>query len=107
MTPRDLDEQSSYQLFYFYSQFQRPIAISKDGPMRFSDNNPANPEAFYESNSFESPAEAQSYRELPLKISGDADPYNHRDGNDNYGQPRALFLLFDEGKRQRLFSNIA
>ncbi|HCE21218.1 MAG TPA: catalase, partial [Hyphomonas sp.] len=42
-----------------------------------------------------------------LKISGDADRYNHREGNDDFGQPRALFNLFDEGQKQRLFSNIA
>ena len=36
-----------------------------------------------------------------------ADRYDHRDGNDDYGQPRALFRLFDAGQRQRLFSNIA
>jgi len=42
-----------------------------------------------------------------LKISGDADRYNHREGNDDYGQPRALFNLFDDGQKARLFSNIA
>ena len=44
---------------------------------------------------------------MPLKISGDADRYNHRDGNDDYRQPRALFELFDAGQRQRLFGNYA
>lgn len=28
-------------------------------------------------------------------------------GNDDYGQPRALFNLFDHGQKARLFSNIA
>jgi catalase len=37
----------------------------------------------------------------------DADRYNHREGNDAYGQPRALFNLFDDGQKVRLFSNIA
>ena len=41
------------------------------------------------------------------KISGDADRYNHREGNDDYIQPRALFNLFDEDQKARLFSNIA
>ena len=36
--------------------------------------------------------------ELPLKISGDAERYGHRIGNDDFGQPRALFNLFDEGE---------
>ena len=42
-----------------------------------------------------------------MKISGDADRYNHRDGNDDYSQPRALFELFDADQKGRLFSNIA
>ena len=79
----------------------------KDGPMRFFDNNAANPDAFYEPNSFSGPGEDERFREPPLKISGDADRYDHREGNDDYGQPRALFELFDEGQRTRLFSNIA
>ena len=31
----------------------------------------------------------------------------HRDGNEDFSQPRALFELFDAGQRERLFSNIA
>jgi Catalase-related immune-responsive len=42
-----------------------------------------------------------------LKISGDAECYNLRIGNDDFGQPRALFNLFDAGQKKRLFSNIA
>ena len=30
-------------------------------------------------------------KEPPLKISGDADRYSHRVGNDDFSQPRALF----------------
>ena len=30
-----------------------------------------------------------------------------QEGNDDYSQSRALFNLFDKGKRSRLFSNIA
>jgi catalase len=45
--------------------------------------------------------------EPPLRISGDAARWNHREGNDDFAQPRALFLLFDAGQRQRLFSNVA
>lgn len=78
----------------------------KDGPMRFFDNNP-NPEAYYEPNSFGGPVERPDVGEPPLKIEGDGDRYNHRDGNDDYSQPRALFQLFGAGQRQRLFSNIA
>ena len=45
--------------------------------------------------------------EPPLKISGDAERYNHRIGNDDFIQPRALFNQFDADQKQRLFSNIA
>jgi len=79
----------------------------KDGPMRFFQNDTGNPDAYYEPNSFNGPVQNEAYREPPLRISGDADRYNHREGNDDYSQPRALFDLFDEGQRQRLFANYA
>jgi len=79
----------------------------KDGPMRFFDNNEKNPDAYYEPNSFNGPVESPDHREPPLRISGDADRYNHREGNDDYGQPRALFNLFDDAQRARLYSNVA
>jgi catalase len=79
----------------------------KDGAMRFFDNNEKNPDAYYEPNSFSGPAEDPSVKEPPMKISGDADRYNHRIGNDDYGQPRALFNLFDAGQKARLFENLA
>ncbi|MGA9138468.1 MAG: catalase [Methylovirgula sp.] len=78
----------------------------KDGAMRFFPNNP-NADAFYEPNSFHGPVQDSSVLEPPLKISGDATRYNHREGNDDYGQVRALFGLFDQGQRQRLFLNLA
>ncbi|MFT4090639.1 MAG: catalase [Asticcacaulis sp.] len=77
-----------------------------DGPMRFFTNF-SNPDAYYEPNSFDGPKEAPEYREPPLKISGDADRYNHREGNDDYSQPRALFNLFDDGQKSRLYQSIA
>jgi catalase len=79
----------------------------KDGAMRFFDNNTANPDAYYEPNSFNGPVEDPSVAEPPLRISGDVDRYDHREGNDDYTQAGNLFRLFDEGQRQRLFSNIA
>lgn len=78
----------------------------KDGAMNFMPNK-ANPDAYYEPNSFGGPRQAPEYREPPLRISGDADRYDHRAGNDDYSQAGALFRLFDEGQRQRLFQNIA
>jgi catalase len=79
----------------------------KDGAMRFFKNDSGNPDAYYEPNSFEGPAEAPEYREPPLRISGDADRYNHRAGNDDYTQPGNLFRLFTQEQRNRLFDNIA
>ena len=64
-------------------------------------------DAFYEPNSIESSAKEGGLQEPPLKISGDADRYNHRDGNDDYSQPRALHDLMDDGQRDRLYSNTA
>ena len=49
----------------------------------------------------------RAVEEPPLRISGDATRYDHRIGNDDYGQPRALFNLFDDAQKARLFSNIA
>ena len=74
--------------------------------MRFTPNSP-NPDAYYEPNSFNGPVERPDLAEPPLKITGDADRFNHREGNDDYVQPRALFNLFDGGQKARLFSNIA
>ena len=79
----------------------------KDGQMRFTRNDSGNPDAYYEPNSFDGPKQDPSVAEPPLRISGDAARYDHREGNDDFSQPRALFHLFDAGQRQRLFSNIA
>lgn len=74
--------------------------------MKFTPAN-ANADAYYEPNSFDGPVQDPTVAEPPLKISGDAFRYNHREGNDDYSQPRALFNLFDEGEKARLFGNIA
>ncbi len=79
----------------------------KDGAMRFFRNDTGNPDAYYEPNSFNGPAQDPTVAEPPLRITGDADRHNHRAGNDDFSQPRALFRLFDAGQRGRLFANIA
>jgi catalase len=85
----------------------RPVQhYHKDGAMRFFANFP-NADAYYEPNSFHGPVQSPEYREPPLRISGDADRYDHRAGNDDFSQPRALWSLFDESQRQRLYTNIA
>ena len=75
--------------------------------MRFFRNDSGDPDAYYEPNSFKGPVQDPSVAEPPLRITGDAARWDHRAGNDDFAQPRALFLLFDRGQRQRLFSNIA
>jgi catalase len=75
-----------------------------DGGMRLEGN--ANPDAYYEPNSMGGPVQDERFREPPLKISGDADRYNHRDGNDDYRQPGDLFRLMSTNQKQQLFNNI-
>lgn len=79
----------------------------KDGTMRFFEPKTGNVDAYYEPNSFNGAAEDERFREPPLKISGDADRYNHREGNDDYTQAGDLFRLFDDGQKQRLCQNLA
>ncbi len=79
----------------------------KDGAMRFFRNDTGNPDAYYEPNSFGGPVQDPSVAEPPLRISGEAAHYDHRAGNDDFSQPRALFNLFDADQKQRLFGNVA
>lgn len=76
-----------------------------DGAMRF--DIPSYGDAYYEPNSFGGPTQDDRYSEPPLKISGDADRYNHREGNDDYTQPGNLFRLMTDDQKERLFKNIA
>lgn len=79
----------------------------KDGAMNFFGHKTGNVDAYYEPNSMNGPVANPDVAEPPLKISGDAARYDHRQGNDDFSQPRALFELFDSEQRQRLFSNLA
>src|SRR5712672_114077 len=74
-----------------------------DGAMRLAGN--PNPDAYYEPNSFSGPVQDEGFREPPLKISGDADRSNHRDGNDDYRQPGDLFRLMTADQKNQLFHN--
>ncbi|HYD82615.1 MAG TPA: catalase, partial [Opitutus sp.] len=77
----------------------------RDGAMRFDGNGGS--AVNYEPNSFNGPKDCPALNEPPLKISGDVDRYNHRDGNDDYTQPGNLFRLFTPDQKERLFGNIA
>src|SRR5580704_255589 len=56
----------------------------RDGFMRADGNDGG--AVNYEPNSFGGPVEDPRFKEPPLKISGDADRYDHREGNDDYTQ---------------------
>lgn len=79
----------------------------KDGTMNAFGQRTGDVDAYYEPNSMGGAVQDPSQAEPPLKISGDADRYNHRDGNDDYAQPRALHDLMDDGQRARLYMNTA
>lgn len=79
----------------------------KDGAMRFFDNNTEHPDAYYEPNSFSGPVADPRFKEPPLALDGEADRYDHRLNQDDFSQAAALFRLFSDDQKERLFHNIA
>ncbi|KAA0573653.1 catalase [Azospirillum sp. Sh1] len=77
----------------------------RDGAMRVDGNGGGRPN--YEPNSFGGPAQTGVASEPPLRISGDAATYDHREGNDDYAQAGALFRLIGVEAQDRLMDNIA
>ena len=75
--------------------------------MNFVGGATGNPDAYYEPNSLASPKQDPRYAEPALALSGAADRYDHRLGNDDYTQAGNLFRLFDADQKRRLFDNIA
>lgn len=61
----------------------------------------------YEPNSFNQWQEQPDFSEPPLSLEGAADHWNHRVDDDYYSQPAALFRLFTDEQKLRLFNNIA
>ena len=78
---------------------------NRDGIMRFDGN--YGDAVNYEPNTFGGPVEDHRFKEPPLKISGDADRYDPREGNDDYTQPGNLFRLMTTEQKQALFANTA
>ena len=76
-----------------------------DGNLRFDDNHGG--AVNYEPNSFDGPVEDPRFLEPPLKISGDSDRYNPREGADDFIQPGALFRLMNASQKEQLISNLA
>lgn len=87
----------------------RPVSevntYHRDGSMRADGN--FGGAVNYEPNSMGGPVEDPRFQEPPLKISGDADRYDHRVGNDDYDQPGKLFRLMNPDQKRQLFENIA
>ena len=77
----------------------------RDGMMRVDGNGGSRPN--YEPNSFSGPVQSAAATEPPLKISGAADRYDHRAGNDDYSQAGALFRLMSPPEQARLMDAIA
>jgi len=77
----------------------------RDGAMRFDDNGGGS--VNYEPNSFGGPTEDRRFVEPPLKIDGDADRYDHREGNDDYTQAGDLYRLMPPDERERLHQAVA
>lgn len=76
-----------------------------DGSMNFEIKEPT--DAYYEPNSFGGAMQDASFAEPAFEVGNIADRYNHRDGNDDFSQPRALFELMDANQKEQLFGNIA
>lgn len=79
----------------------------KDGAMRFFTNDFGNPDAYYEPNQHDGPVADESVKEPPLRIEGDADRYYQEESDIDYEQPRALFNMFTDEQKQRLYTNYA
>jgi len=77
---------------------------NRDGHMRFDGNYGG--QVNYQPNSQGGPIDDKRFREPPLKISGDADRYDHQAGNDNYKQAGDLYCLMSEEQKKQLISNI-
>ena len=76
----------------------------RDGQTRFDGN--AGSTVNYQPNSFDGPIDDPEYKEPPLKISGDADRYDHRAGNDDYTQAGDLFRLMNAEQKRQLIDNL-
>jgi catalase len=85
---------------------QCPVhTYNRDGFMRADENGGDSPN--YEPNSFGGAVQDPRYRELPYKVSGDVNRYDHREGNDDYKQAGDLFRLMTLAEKKALISNLA
>ncbi|VVE23279.1 catalase [Pandoraea capi] len=83
----------------FHNSFHRDGAMRVDGNLGGTPN--------YEPNRYGAFAEQPEYRDPQQAVGAVADRFDHREDEDYYSQPRALFRLFDDAQKARLFGNIA
>ena len=78
-------------------------SFHRDGAMRVDGNlcSTVNYEPSRQGDFAANPAAAE-----PQVQAGTVDRYDHRDDDDYYSQPRALFRLFSADQKERLFANI-
>ncbi|MBQ0712591.1 MAG: catalase [Porticoccus sp.] len=77
----------------------------RDGPMRVDGNHGST--LGYEPNSYGEWQEQPDFSEPPLDLEGSAGHWNHREDDDYYSQPGALFRLMTAEQQQALFENTA
>lgn len=77
----------------------------RDGPMRVDGNHGST--LGYEPNSYGEWQEQPDFSEPPLDLEGSAGRWNHREDDDYYSQPGALFRLMTPEQQQVLFENTA
>ncbi len=80
-------------------------SYGRDGAMRFDGNGGGS--VNYEPNTMGGPIEDPSVKEPPLELTGAADRYDHRAGNDDYTQAGNLFRLMSADEQDRLMTTIA
>ena len=77
----------------------------RDGAMRVDGNYGST--LGYEPNSYGQWQQQPEFAEPPLSLDGAADHWNHREDDDYYSQPRALFNLMSAAQKNALFENTA
>lgn len=77
----------------------------RDGAMRVDDNHGST--LGYEPNSYGQWQQQPDFADPPLSLEGAADHWNHREDDDYYSQPGALFRLMSPEQQKVLFENSA
>jgi catalase len=76
----------------------------RDGASRFDGNGEGS--VNYEPNSFDGPVQDPRVREPALALQGDADRFDHRQGNEDYSQAGALYRLMSPAQKDQLIGNL-